>query len=123
MKALLRLSLVLPLMALAGCSVLGTTQRDPVTIYSPDVRIPADPAWPTADWSLVIAKPTAARVVDSPRISVRPVPGELQVTGAPPGPNQRRISCRMRCSGRWKIRAVFAPWPVQMPASWATTGW
>ena len=79
MKAILRFSLVLPLMMLAGCSVLSTTQRDPVTIYSPDIRVPLDPAWPNADWSLVIAKPTAARVVDSARISVRPVPGELQV--------------------------------------------
>ncbi len=78
MKAL-RFSLVLPLMLLAGCSILGSEQRDPVTIYSPEVRVQADPAWPTVNWSLVIAKPTAARVVDSPRISVRPTPGELQV--------------------------------------------
>jgi cholesterol transport system auxiliary component len=78
MKAL-RFSLALPLMVLAGCSLLSTTQRDPVTIYSPDIRVPVDSAWPNADWSLVIAKPTAARMVDSARISVRPAPGELQV--------------------------------------------
>ncbi len=65
--------------ALAGCSVLGGEQRDPVTIYAPDVRVPVRAEWPTVRWSLVIAKPTAARVVDSPRISVRPTPGELQV--------------------------------------------
>ncbi|WP_411834146.1 ABC-type transport auxiliary lipoprotein family protein [Pseudoxanthomonas mexicana] len=74
-----KILLPLSLLALAGCSLLGSGQRDPVTLYSPQVRVPADPAWPTVDWSLVVAKPNATRVVDSPRIAVRPVPGELQV--------------------------------------------
>ena len=79
MKAL-RIPLILSLVALAGCSsILGSGPREPTTIYAPEVRVAADPAWPTVAWSLVIAKPTAARVVDSPRISVRPTPGELQV--------------------------------------------
>lgn len=80
MKAL-RTSLCVSLMALAmaGCSVLGSEQRDPVTIYAPDVRVPVRAEWPAVTWTLVVAKPTAARVVDSPRIGVRPVPGELQV--------------------------------------------
>ncbi len=64
---------------LAGCSVLGTEQRDPVTIYAPQVKIAPDPAWPAVRWQLAVTKPTAARVVDSPRIAVRPIPGELQV--------------------------------------------
>lgn len=77
---LLRLVIALPIaIALAGCSILGSEQRDPVTIYAPDVRVPARADWPTVAWTLVIAKPTAARVIDSPRISVRPTPGELQV--------------------------------------------
>lgn len=77
----MRTSLLVFLLAtcLAGCSILGSEQRDPVTIYSPDVRVPAQADWPSVAWTLVIAKPTAARVIDSPRISVRPVPGELQV--------------------------------------------
>ena len=75
-----RLVLALPLaLVLAGCSILGSEQRDPVTIFAPDVRVPARPDWPAVSWTLVIAKPTAARVIDSPRISVRPTPGELQV--------------------------------------------
>ena len=80
MKAL-RISLCASLAAftLTGCSILGSEQRDPVTIYAPDIRVPVRTEWPTVGWSLVIAKPTAARVVDSPRISVRPTPGELQV--------------------------------------------
>ena len=76
----LRLSFALPfVLALAGCSILGSEQRDPVTIYAPDVRVAPRADWPTVAWTLVIAKPTAARVIDSPRISVRPTPGELQV--------------------------------------------
>ena len=74
------LPLVVPLMLLAGCSVLGNgKQRDPVTIYAPQVKVTPDPSWPAVTWQLAVAKPTAARVVDSPRIAVRPVPGELQV--------------------------------------------
>ena len=76
----MRLVLALPLaLALAGCSILGSEQRDPVTIFAPDVRVSARPDWPAVSWTLVIAKPTAARVVDTPRMSVRPTPGELQV--------------------------------------------
>ncbi|TQM17431.1 cholesterol transport system auxiliary component [Pseudoxanthomonas sp. 3HH-4] len=76
----LRLFFALPFsLALAGCSILGSEQRDPVTIYAPDVRVAPDPGWPQVAWTLIVAKPTAARVIDSPRISVRPTPGELQV--------------------------------------------
>lgn len=64
---------------LAGCSVLGSKQRDPVTIYAPVIKVAADPDWPVVSWQLAVAKPTAARVVDSARIGVRPVPGEVQV--------------------------------------------
>ena len=79
MKALRPLSFALSALLLAGCSILDSKQTDPVTIYSPQIRVAPDDNWPTVAWSLVIAKPTAARVVDSPRISVRPAPGELQV--------------------------------------------
>lgn len=64
--------------SLAACSILGGS-REPVTIYAPDPRIPADPSWPEAAWQLSIGRPEAARIVDSPRIAVRPSPGELQV--------------------------------------------
>ena len=74
------LSVLVPLMLLAGCSVLGNgKQRDPVTIYAPQVKVTPDPSWPSVTWQLAVAKPTASRVVDSPRIAVRPAPGELQV--------------------------------------------
>jgi cholesterol transport system auxiliary component len=64
---------------LGGCSLLGSNERSAVTIYSPIVRIQADPGWPKVDWRLVLVKPSAARVVDSPRINVRPSPSELEV--------------------------------------------
>jgi len=75
----IRILLVTVVLLLSACSVLGTGQRDPVTIYSPPVEIAPDPAWPSVDWQLALVTPTAARVVDSPRIAVRPVPGEIQV--------------------------------------------
>lgn len=66
--------------SLSACSLLtGGSSRDPVTIYSPAVQLKADPAWPQADWQLVLAKPSAARMVDSPRINVRPTPSELEI--------------------------------------------
>lgn len=65
---------------LGGCSVLGGgKQNDPITIYSPQVSVPVDPSWPTVRWQLAIVDPSAPRVVDSTRIAVRPVAGELQV--------------------------------------------
>ena len=75
----LRALAIVGLLALAGCSILGSEQRDPVTIYAPQPQVASDPSWPTVAWQLSIGKPTAPRVVDSPRIAVRPSPGELQV--------------------------------------------
>ena len=75
-RAALLLALAL---ALAGCSVLVGPQRDPVTLYAPQVAAQPDPSWPQGDWQLVIAPPSGTRHVDGTRIGVRPVPGELQV--------------------------------------------
>jgi len=77
---LLAACLLLPI--LAGCSSLlggGGGDRDRATIYAPDPRVQADPAWPRADWQLTLSPPTAARMIDSFRIAVRPTPSELQV--------------------------------------------
>jgi cholesterol transport system auxiliary component len=81
MKRLPFLKLLAPacLLALAGCSVLAGGDRQSTTIYAPQVRVQADPAWPQVDWQLAIAKPSASRLIDSPRINVRPTPGELEV--------------------------------------------
>lgn len=64
---------------LAGCSLLGGGRKDAPTIFAPDPRVQADPAWPQVDWQLAVGHPDAARMVDSLRIAVRPTPGELQV--------------------------------------------
>ena len=63
---------------LGGCALLGGS-RQPVTVYSPEPAVVADPSWPRADWQLAIARPEASRTLDSLRIAVRPTPGELQV--------------------------------------------
>ena len=63
---------------LAGCSILGGPKESP-TIFAPDARVDADPAWPEVGWQLSTTRPTAARMLDSSRIAVSPVPGELQV--------------------------------------------
>jgi cholesterol transport system auxiliary component len=69
----------LSLCVLAGCSLLTGGRKESATLYAPDVRVPADAAWPQVAWQLAITKPNAARLVDSPRINVRPTPGELEV--------------------------------------------
>ena len=81
MKRLLPLRWLAPfcMLALAGCSVLAGNERHPATLYAPQARIATNPAWPQASWQLAIAKPTAPSMVDSPRINVRPTPGELEV--------------------------------------------
>lgn len=67
-------------LALCGCGVLGGGgTRQANTIYAPEPRMQADPAWPQVAWQLSIGRPEAARMVDSLRIAVRPVPGEVQV--------------------------------------------
>lgn len=63
---------------LAGCSILGGPKESP-TIYAPESKGSADPAWPSVSWQLSTARPGAAQMLDSSRIVVSPVPGELQV--------------------------------------------
>lgn len=75
----MRLLAPLCVLALAGCSVLASGDRHPITIYAPQARVAVDPSWPWVEWQLAVAKPAAARLVDSPRINVRPTPGELEV--------------------------------------------
>lgn len=70
-------TLLLPLV-LGGCSLLGGSRESP-TIFAPDPRVEADASWPEVDWQLSTTRPTAARMMDSLRIAVSPVPGELQV--------------------------------------------
>lgn len=66
------------LLLLAGCSLLGG-KKDPITVYAPEPRVQADPAWPSVPWQLAVISPTASRVHDSLRIAVRPTPVQLEV--------------------------------------------
>ncbi|MGV8942504.1 ABC-type transport auxiliary lipoprotein family protein [Thermomonas sp.] len=74
----LALATLLVAALLAGCSLIGGSKVGP-TIFAPDPRVAADPAWPMVSWQLSTNRPTAASMIDSTRIAVSPVPGELQV--------------------------------------------
>ena len=75
MTTVLRCAFVVAL--LAGCSILP--EKTAISLFAPDPRIQADPAWPTVAWQLVVPRPVGPALVDSARIPVRPAPGELQV--------------------------------------------
>lgn len=62
---------------LAGCTLLP--DKEPLALYAPAAKVAPDPAWPAVSWQLQIPRPVAPELVDSPRIVVRPAPGELQV--------------------------------------------
>lgn len=66
------------LLPLAGCGSLLGPKESP-TIYAPVPTPTADPSWPTVSWRLATVRPEAPRILDSARMAVRPVPGELQV--------------------------------------------
>lgn len=75
---MIRASRLAPLAALllAGCAIGGP--KTEVSIYAPQVRIQADPAWPSVDWRLTLGTPSAHALLDSQRIAVRPTPNRLQ---------------------------------------------
>lgn len=62
---------------LAGCVSLG--DKPVLTVYAPQVALPAGEALPRLDASLAIAEPNASTLLDSNRIAVRPEPSRLQV--------------------------------------------
>lgn len=73
-----KLAWLLPMLfAVSACGILP--EKEAIALYAPEARITADPAWPTVEWQLQLPRPHAAELLDSPRIVVRPVPGELQV--------------------------------------------
>lgn len=78
-SAAMRLAACAVLVLLSGCALLGGTPKEPVTVFAPDPRIQADPSWPTVRWQLALNTPTASRMDDGVRITVRPTPNEVQV--------------------------------------------
>ena len=69
--------LALMAVGIGACGILP--KKQPLALYAPDGRATVDPAWPTVSWQLQVPRPHAGELVDSPRIVVRPLPGELQV--------------------------------------------
>jgi cholesterol transport system auxiliary component len=78
MTTLLRIAAACAALLLAGCSMLGGPKQAPI-LYAPEITAAPDPAWPSVDWQLSTTRPSATRMLDSSRIVVSPVPGELQV--------------------------------------------
>jgi cholesterol transport system auxiliary component len=77
-RALIRLACLAVLAAgITACGILP--KKQPLALYAPEGRVTVDPGWPTVSWQLQIPRPHADELVDSPRIVVRPMPGELQV--------------------------------------------
>lgn len=77
MNTAVRIALVLCAAAmLAGC-LLGRP-GDPVSTFSPQVRIEPRADWPHVDWSLNVQRPAADQLRDSPRLLVRRDGSRLQ---------------------------------------------
>lgn len=62
---------------IAACGIVP--KKQPLALYAPEARVSIDPSWPTVSWQLQVPRPNADELIDSPRIVVRPLPGELQV--------------------------------------------
>jgi cholesterol transport system auxiliary component len=69
--------LLASLVGLGGCVL--TRQTNPMQIYAPVVQIQAEDHWPQVEWQLIVVRPSADQMHDSPRILVRPEPTRLQV--------------------------------------------
>ena len=106
MKRLRVLSVIAALAILGACSILPKQQD--MSIHSALSRVTPDPSWPQVRAQLVIARPTAERMLADSRIVVRPTPGELQVyhgaTWAEPPPEmvQRSVQQVLEDSARLK---------------------
>lgn len=108
--SLLRTVVCLTCMFLVGCGALIADRKGTVIVYAPNVTVASNPALPSVSWSLVVTKPEALPLIDSPRIAVRPVASQLMfykgVSWAAPGTNlvEHSILDAFEDSGR--IKAV-----------------
>ena len=95
MTTVLRCAFVVAL--LAGCSILP--EKTAISLFAPDPRIQADPAWPTVAWQLVVPRPVGPALVDSARIPATATRS-----------HSRRYRCRILSSGTWvvKLKSFFS---------------
>jgi cholesterol transport system auxiliary component len=103
---------LLALSLLAACGVIP--KREPTAIFEPARAAGSgDPAWPRADWSLLVAKPTASAMLDSDRIAVRPAGGVITVYKASawtdPAPDLVQNALLRRFEDSGKILSVARP--------------
>jgi len=107
-----RLLLGLLLVTLNGCaSWLGSGDvGGHPTVYAPATQIVANPAWPQVNGVLLIAHPSAAPMLDSRRIVVRPAADELQLLRgarwARPAPEMLQETLLHLLEDSGKLRAV-----------------
>jgi cholesterol transport system auxiliary component len=66
------------IVSLVGCGDILPEKETP-QVLTPQVHVDPDPAWPHVDWELSVARPTSNGMLDSRRMVVIPVPGEIQV--------------------------------------------
>lgn len=97
---------------LAACSILP--EREPTQVFEPAfTSAPADPSWPNASWSLIVAKPGASQMLASDRITVRPSPGAVQVyksaSWTDPVPDMLQTALIRRFEDSSKILSVARP--------------
>lgn len=64
-------------LALTACMSLG--DATPTTIYAPTVQMQSNPSWPSVQWQLALASPSASQFLDTRRIVVQPAANRLQV--------------------------------------------
>jgi cholesterol transport system auxiliary component len=72
-------AILLAVASLGGCASLLGGGDDDASIYAPLPHVQPDPAWPSVPWQLVVSTSSAAAMVDSRRIAVRPQPNEIQI--------------------------------------------
>lgn len=108
----LRMALLALACALSACSILP--EREPTQVFEPTLTsAPADPSWPNANWSLVVAKPGASQMLASDGISVRPGAGAVQVykgaSWSDPVPDMLQTALIRRFEDSSKILSVARP--------------
>lgn len=98
--------------ALAACGLVP--KREPTSLFEPARPANVQAAdWPSANWSLLVAKPAASALLDNDRIAVRPSTGEITVYKAAawtdPAPDLVQSALLRRFEDSGRILTVSRP--------------